>query len=248
MQNITTLWAKSLQRTLQRTATHTATYCNTHFNTLQHSPQHTATHCVSWAKSAHNANNATHYVKLGKKRWKSFKHNCYTIFQRVMIKAIIIKNQESWAKSQRGLLRYPRYQNWNTLRHTASHYKAPWPYTTIPHYRFNKTKQHTHCNTLQHTATYCNTLQPTATHCNTLQHTATHCNLLQHTATHCNTLHHTATHTATHCSKVRILRYARYWRVADLLVSRVSQKCSCLECSLNQIFSAKELYLSAKEP
>ena len=43
---------------------------------------------------------------------------------------------------------------------------------------------HTHCNTLQHTATHCNTLQHTATHCNTLQHTATHCNTPQHSATH----------------------------------------------------------------
>ena len=33
---------------------------------------------------------------------------------------------------------------------------------------------HTHCNTLQHTATYCNTLQ-------LLQHTAAHCSTLQHT-------------------------------------------------------------------
>jgi len=30
---------------------------------------------------------------------------------------------------------------------------------------------HSHCSTLQHTATNCNTLQHTATHCNTLQHT-----------------------------------------------------------------------------
>jgi len=74
---------------------------------------------------------------------------------------------------------------------------------------------HSHCNTLQHTATHCNTLQHntrqhttthkshrvsridcetlTATHRNTLQHdtqqhTATHSNTQQHTATHCNTL------------------------------------------------------------
>jgi len=59
---------------------------------------------------------------------------------------------------------------------------------------------HSHCNTLQHTATHCNTThgntrQHTTTHkshrvsridCDTL--TATHCNTLQHIATHCNTL------------------------------------------------------------
>jgi len=52
---------------------------------------------------------------------------------------------------------------------------------------------HTHCNTLQHTATHYNFHTHTATHCCTLQHTATHCNTLQHTATHCYTLLHTAT-------------------------------------------------------
>ena len=92
--------------------------------------------------------------------------------------------------------------------------------------------QHTHCNTLQHTATHCNTLHHTATHCNklpnkyisepctqgTLQYTATHCRTLQHIATHCNTLQHTAIHctasrnfhatvsqqhTATHCNTLQ---------------------------------------------
>ena len=82
-----------------------------------------------------------------------------------------------------------------------------------------KTRDWTHCNTLQHTATHCNTLQHTATycttlqhwyilmgnerlhklqhtapHCDTLHHTATYCNMLQHMAPHCNTLQHTATH------------------------------------------------------
>jgi len=36
-----------------------------------------------------NVNNATHYVKLGKKRRKSSKHNYYIISPRVIIKAII---------------------------------------------------------------------------------------------------------------------------------------------------------------
>jgi len=62
-------------------------------------------------------------------------------------------------------------------------------------------QQHTHLNTLQHTALHCNTLQRTATHRNAalrceyeccdaaLQHSAARCNTLQHTATHCNTAH-----------------------------------------------------------
>ena len=81
---------------------------------------------------------------------------------------------------------------------------------------------HTHCNTLQHSATLCNAvqrvgvplsymsvraaagvpradiksraLQHTATHCNTLPHTATHCNTLQRIAMHCNALQHTSVH------------------------------------------------------
>jgi len=78
---------------------------------------------------------------------------------------------------------------------------------------------HTHCNTLQHTATPCitlhriatdcNRLQQTATDCYTLQNTATRCNTLQHAATHCNTLQHNATHcnalqrTAMHCNTLQ---------------------------------------------
>ena len=87
---------------------------------------------------------------------------------------------------------------------------------------------HTHCNTLQQTATHCNTQQHTATHCNTLQdqeldhvrnllrcntlqHTVTHCNTLQHTATHCNALQHTATRyqTLQHTTPSRVWRYYR---------------------------------------
>jgi len=41
-------------------------------------------------KRTNNANNTTHYVKLGKKRRKSSKRNYYIISPRVMIKAIII--------------------------------------------------------------------------------------------------------------------------------------------------------------
>jgi len=41
-------------------------------------------------KRTDNANNATHYVKLGKKRRESSKRNYYIIPPRVIIKAIII--------------------------------------------------------------------------------------------------------------------------------------------------------------
>jgi len=41
-------------------------------------------------KGTNNANNVTHYVKLGKKRRQSSKHNYYIISPRVIIKAIII--------------------------------------------------------------------------------------------------------------------------------------------------------------
>jgi len=41
-------------------------------------------------KRTNNANNATHYVKLGKKRQKGSKRNFYIISPRVIIKAIII--------------------------------------------------------------------------------------------------------------------------------------------------------------
>ena len=41
-------------------------------------------------KRTNNANNASHYVKLGKKRQESSKRNCYIISSRVIIKAIII--------------------------------------------------------------------------------------------------------------------------------------------------------------
>ena len=76
--------------------------------------------------------------------------------------------------------------------------------------------QHTHCNTLQHTATHCCRLQHFATRryntmLNTLQRTTSKHNTLQRTATHSHhsmltTLQHTATHyadtqhTVTHCN------------------------------------------------
>jgi len=41
-------------------------------------------------KRTNNANNATHYVKLGKKRRESSKRNYYIVSPREMIKAIII--------------------------------------------------------------------------------------------------------------------------------------------------------------
>jgi hypothetical protein len=41
-------------------------------------------------KRTNNANNATHYVKLGKKRRESSKRNYYIISPGVIIKAIII--------------------------------------------------------------------------------------------------------------------------------------------------------------
>jgi len=44
-----------------------------------------------------NANNATHYVKLGKKRRESSKRNYYIISSRVKIKAIIIKIDVQYA-------------------------------------------------------------------------------------------------------------------------------------------------------
>ena len=45
-------------------------------------------------KRTNNANNATHYVKLGKKRRESSKHNYYIISPRVIIKAIIIITED----------------------------------------------------------------------------------------------------------------------------------------------------------
>ena len=44
-------------------------------------------------KRTNNANNATHYVKLGKKRRESSKRNYYIISPGVIIKAIIIINK-----------------------------------------------------------------------------------------------------------------------------------------------------------
>jgi len=48
-------------------------------------------------KRTNNSNNATHYVKLGKKRRKSSKRNYYIISPRVKIKAIIIKIDVQYA-------------------------------------------------------------------------------------------------------------------------------------------------------
>ena len=53
-------------------------------------------HFSSPAKRTNNANNATHYVKLGKKRRESSKRNYYIISPEVIIKAIIIIRMD-WA-------------------------------------------------------------------------------------------------------------------------------------------------------
>jgi len=45
-------------------------------------------------KMTNDANNATHYVKLGKKRREGFKRNYYIISPRVIIKAIIIISKD----------------------------------------------------------------------------------------------------------------------------------------------------------
>jgi len=44
------------------------------------------------ANKQHNANNAIHYVKLGKKRRESSKRNYYIVSPRVIIKAIIVNS------------------------------------------------------------------------------------------------------------------------------------------------------------
>jgi len=86
-----------------------------------------------------SANNATHSLKLGKKRRETSKRDYYIICTRVIIKAIII------------IMSWVVCCNCHTLQHTGT---------------LCNTLQHsaTHCNALQHTATHCNTLQHTATH------------------------------------------------------------------------------------
>ena len=61
-------------------------------------------------KRTNNANNATHYVKLGKKRRESSKRDYYITSPRVIIKASIILNT-----LQRTTI------HCNTLQHTAAH-------------------------------------------------------------------------------------------------------------------------------
>jgi len=134
-------------------------------------------------------------------------------------------------------------------------------------FRNNFLVDHTHCNTLQHTATHCNTLQHTVHHSapqrntlqqnplqqlpsesQTLQHTATHCNTLQHTATHSapqrTTAHRSATvqHTATHL----ILRN-------NFLVNHRPRRESnplhnCKGVSKEPYIPSKEPYIHSKEP
>ena len=56
-------------------------------------------------KRTNNANNATHYVKLGKKTRESSKRNYYIISPRVIIKAIIIIVQMiKWKQEFRNLI------------------------------------------------------------------------------------------------------------------------------------------------
>jgi len=95
----------------------------------------------------------------------------------------------------------------NTLQDSYLMHNIAHPSSFERHQVLQDAATHSHCNTLQHTATHCNTLQHTATHCKTLTWCIilriprvsrdTKCyKMLQHThiATHCNTLQHTATH------------------------------------------------------
>ena len=61
-------------------------------------------------KRTNNANNATHYVKLGKKRQESSKRNYYIISPRVIIKAIIIRAPEKGSKPTAATKRHDFYQ------------------------------------------------------------------------------------------------------------------------------------------
>jgi len=78
------------------------TWCKWHTR-IYESIQHVQDTCK---KRSINANNATHYVKLGKKRRESSQCNCSIMSPRVMIKAIIIiVLQASRGKRQRRVLR-----------------------------------------------------------------------------------------------------------------------------------------------
>jgi len=55
-------------------------------------------------KRTNNANNAVHYVKLGKKRRETSKRNNYIMSLRLIIKAIIIICQRDTQRKQRHLL------------------------------------------------------------------------------------------------------------------------------------------------
>jgi len=56
---------------------------------------------VMTCKRTNNANNATRYVKLGKKRRKISKCNCYILSPRVVIKVIIIVHDLSFFHQKR---------------------------------------------------------------------------------------------------------------------------------------------------
>jgi len=63
-------------------------------------------------KRTNNASNATHYVKLGKKRRKSSKRNYYIISPRVITKPIIIIYVHRWLKPLYGMP--PTARAWHT--------------------------------------------------------------------------------------------------------------------------------------
>ena len=185
---------------MQHTATHSRT------------PNHTATHLISKFKApfvfARVCNTlqhtATHCRTLQHPAtpWNTLQHTSFPSSRRLL---------SSSAKPPAADTHTATHSNTQplTATHLISELNAPVVFACKA-----SSSWHSHCNTLQHTATHCNTLQHTsfpssmrllsssvkplaaethtATHCNTLQHTATRCNTLQHTATHCNTLHHTS--------------------------------------------------------
>jgi len=77
---------------------------------------------------------------------------------------------------------------------------------------YSMVANHSHRNTLQHTAPHCNTRQHTATHYSTQQHTATLYDILQHAAIRCSTLHKAATHVF----QVAKFSFNMWYRVAKM--------------------------------
>ena len=167
--------------------------------TLQHTLQHTAAH-----------SSAQHTVAY-------YNTRVYTIVGRGH------KGMSRSANLHRTAICYTA-THWNILQHTAT-YCPTLQHTCVSHSREGAHRDDHGCGSSPHCNTiHCNTLQRNSlhTHCNTLQHTATHCNTLQRVATHCNacvysivwrghkgmfqavTLHHDATrHTATNCNTLQ---------------------------------------------